>query len=289
MSTLALPVETAVASAGTSVAVVTGGSAGLGKVIARRLLDEGYAVVVVGRNQERLAGFVAELPKPLQGRVLTVVCDVCQPSQVSNLVDRTLAHWGQVDVLVNVVGQSDRGFVQHLTADQVNLLIRTNVIATLVCCQAFLPLLQTQRGVIVNIGSLAAKVGARYLGGYAAAKHALAAITQQMRLEWKSRGVHVGLINPGPIRREDAGNRYASVVAQHEGLPASAAAPGGGTRVKGLPPQRVASAVMRMIRKRSADIILPWYLRPLVAVGHLWPALGDWLLLKLTSRSSSGD
>ncbi len=133
----------------------------------------------------------------------------------------------------------------------------------------------------MNIGSLASKVGARYIGGYAIAKHALAGMTQQLRLELKPRGIHVGLVSPGPIRRDDAGQRYNK--SMEEGLPTQASAPGGGTRLKGLAPERVADAVLRCIESRKPDIVLPGYLRLLIATGHAFPRLGDWLLLKFTS------
>ena len=132
-----------------------------------------------------------------------------------------------------------------------------------------------------NIGSLAAKVGARYIGGYAIAKHALAGMTQQLRLELKPRGIHVGLVNPGPIQRSDAGQRYRDSI--DDRLPAQAAAPGGGARLKGLPPQRVADAVMGCISRRRPDVVLPRHLRLLIGIGHLIPRLGDWLLMKFTS------
>ena len=163
-------------------------------------------------------------------------------------------------------------------------LIQQNVLTALLCSQAAIPLLEANRGVIVNIGSLASKVDARYIGGYAIAKHALAGMTQQMRLELKSRGIHVGLVSPGPIRRDDAGTRYHDTV--DSSLPPQASKPGGGTRLKGLPPERVADAVLRVIRKRSPDIVMPGYLRIMISVGQAWPRLGDWLLLKFTSDKS---
>ncbi|MFG0262890.1 MAG: SDR family NAD(P)-dependent oxidoreductase, partial [Novipirellula sp. JB048] len=147
-----------------------------------------------------------------------------------------------------------------------------------------IPELQQRHGVIINIGSLASKVGARYLGGYAIAKHALAGLTQQMRLELKPRGVHVGLVNPGPIRRDDAGSRYHQLMQGN--VPAAAAQPGGGTKIKGLAPEIVARAVLSCVHRRRGDVVLPRYLRLLIAVGHLAPRLGDWLLLKFTSSKA---
>lgn len=286
------------ADQGRPVAIVTGATAGLGVAICQALRDQGYRLVIVGRDPSRLAAAAEALNErpaasapaaaaPAAG-VLPLVCDVSDAAQVQRMVDQVQQQWGRLDVLVNVVGQSDRGLVTGLTVDTIQQLITANVVTALLCAQACLPLLERSGGVVINIGSLAAKVGARFLGGYPLAKHSLAGLTQQMRLEWKPRGVHVGLVSPGPIRRADAGQRYSQQVQQGGDLPAQASRPGGGTRVKGLPPEQVAAAVGRMIRRRSADIILPWHLRPLVAIGHAWPWLGDWLLLKFTS-SKAGD
>ena len=286
-----------------SVAVVTGGSAGLGKHIAAALLRAGYHVVIVGRSPERLQEAQEELAAELAHsadhsasatssgasaasagpQIATVHADVALAAEVPRVFAEVAHRFGRLDVLVNNVGMSDRGRVESLTVERLQTLFVANVSTALLCSQAALPALEASRGVIVNIGSMAAKVGARYLGGYPAAKHALAGLTQQMRLEWKPQGVHVALLNPGPIRREDAGHRYATEVAADSGLPEQARRPGGGTRVRGLPPERVAEEVVRVVRRRHVDVMLPAHLRPLVAIGNLWPPLGDWLLMRFTS------
>ncbi len=270
------------------VALVTGGSAGLGFVIAQKLLDAGYSVVIVGRDSERLDEAMGRLdPKECVSRtdatgqrLTSFACDLTDGNAVEQLVTDTLKTNERLDVLVNCVGASDRGLIENLEADRAELLFRQNVITALHCSQKSLDALEATGGVIVNIGSLASKVGARYIGAYAIAKHALAGMTQQLRLELKPRGIHVCLVNPGPIRREDAGQRYQKSV---DGLPAQAARPGGGTRVKGLPPERVADAVLSAIRHRKPDVVLPRYLRLMIMLGHASPRLGDWLLLKFTS------
>lgn len=281
------------------VAVVTGGSAGLGQHIAGALLHAGYDVAIFGRDPARLQQAGERLAEPRQptgeasktpaprGRVVPIQADVSDAQEVQRAVEQVIDSLGRIDVLVNNVGMSDRGSVENLTAERLQELVAANVTTTLLCCRAALPALRASRGVVVNIGSMAAKVGARYLGGYPAAKHALAGLTQQMRLEWKPYGVHVALLNPGPIRRDDAGSRYAAQLANDSSLPEQARQPGGGTKVKGLPPERVAAEVVRVVRRRRADVMLPGYLRPLVAVGHLSPRIGDWLLLRFTSAKRS--
>ncbi len=268
------------------VAVVTGGSAGLGLVIADVLLAARYDVIIVGRDLDRLAEAGRRLTRTARTagvRSQEMVADVTSEASVAAVFAKVRGDFGRLDVLVNCVGQSDRGRSESITRQRLIELCDANVTSALVCSQAALPMLKESGGVVVNIGSLASKVGARYLGGYCAAKHALAGLTQQMRLEWREYGVHVGLVSPGPIQRPDAGQRYA-----HSGAdaPQSAQQPGGGAKLRGLPPERVARAVLQCIRQRRADIILPSHLRALVAVGHAFPALGDWLIRKFTSSSN---
>jgi short-subunit dehydrogenase len=255
------------------IALVTGGCAGLGLVITRTLISHGYQVIALDRNESQMRQVVAELGD----RVTVRKCDVTVEAEVAAV----FGDLDRLDVLVNCVGVSDRGLLEKLSLERLDQLLPLNVHCTLLCSQQALPLLKQSGGVIVNIGSLAAKVGARYIGAYAICKHGVAALTQQLRLELKPSGVHVGLVSPGPIRREDAGQRYQEIIG--DDLPDQAAKPGGGTKVKGLPPQRVADAVVRCIDKRLPDIVLPGYLRLLISFGHAFPRLGDWLLLKFTS------
>ena len=270
----------------TPVALVTGGSAGLGRAIAERLAKEGYRVWITGRTETTLKQTAKDLSLGLQHEVQFAVADVTRSDEVGRLLATIAKQEGRLDVLVNGVGTSDRGLIENLSADRVHELIDQNVISTLYACQASFELLKASRnangnGVVVNIGSLASKVSPRYLGGYSIAKHALAALTAQLRLEWKPHGIHVALISPGPIQRDDAGTRYDQQV--EDGLPDQARKPGGGSRVSGLRPDKVVDAVMLSIRKRKPDIIRPGYLRFLITIGHLFPTLGDWLLLQFTS------
>lgn len=269
------------------VAVVTGGSAGLGKAIASELYLAGYKVAIIGRDLEKLERACGEIDLHSEKSPDTFfptpfVADLSKPSDVLEVFAKIQTQLGDLDVLVNNVGMSDRGTIENLDSERLMQVIGANLIPTLLCSRAAVASLARRKGVIVNIGSLAAKVGPRYLGGYPAAKHALSGLTQQMRLEWKASGVHVGQLNPGPIRRDDAGTRYANQTSTDPNLPASANLPGGGTRVKGLPAEKVAKKVLRMIKRRQTDVMLPSHLRPLVAIGNLWPPLGDWLLLRFT-------
>ncbi len=243
------------------VAVVIGASSGLGLAIARALWQDGYQVIAAGRNLDRLHTAKDQITtcgaRPAQdvvpqSRLHVWQCDATSKESVGEFFSKVSDQFGRLNVLINCVGQSDRGTVAELTPEKLHSLLDMNVISALLPSQAALPLLKESRGVIVNIGSLAARVGARYLGGYPATKHALSGLTQQMRLEWLPLGVHVAMVNPGPIMREDAGVRYSEAV-KAQGLPASAAKPGGGTSVKGLSSDWLAKQVLQVIRLRQPD------------------------------------
>ncbi len=282
-------VSTPVATA--QVAVVMGASSGLGLAIARALWQNGYVVIAAARNLERLQAAQSQICGAETGnttdeapcsRLHLWQCDAVSTDAVKQFFANIREQFGRLDVLANCVGQSDRGSVAELTPEKLHVLLDMNVVSALLPSQAALPLLKESRGVVVNIGSLAARVGARYLGGYPATKHALSGLTQQMRLEWLPLGVHVAMVNPGPILREDAGVRYSEAV-KAQGLPASAAKPGGGTSVKGLSSDWLAKQVLQVIQRRQPDRVFPGWLRLLIALGHLKPSLGDWFLLKKTT------
>ena len=264
-----------------AVVMITGGSAGLGLAIAEVFAKAGYRIAIVGRSVERLETASQFLRESCGADVERLVADVTSESDCRRLAEQIEQTYGRLNALVNCVGTSDRGLADELTPQRVRELIDQNVTSSLLCCQAMRPLLESSQGSAVNIGSLAGKVGAKYLGGYVLAKHALSGLTQQLRLEWRDRGIHVGLVSPGPIRRNDAGDRYSARTA-NSSVPQEASAPGGGTKVKGLAPEKVANAVLACVRHRKPDVILPGHLRFLIVIGNAFPRLGDWLLLRFT-------
>ena len=131
-------------------------------------------------------------------------------------------------------------------------------------------------GSVVNIGSLASKVATPYLGAYPPSKFAVAAYSQQLRLE--NPGVHVLLVCPGPIRRDDAGSRYEEE-ARH--LPPAARQPGGGARLNAVASDHLARRILRACQRRQPELVVPSRARLLFAISQLAPTWGDWLLCKL--------
>lgn len=261
------------------VCVVTGASAGLGAVIARTLSARGGKLVLVARRLQPLEQMADNL-RALGGEVLAVAADLTLQQEVEKLAQQVTQQYGRVDLLCNCAGRSARGAILETTADDFQELLDVNFLAAVRATHAFATMLIEQQGHIVQIGSLASKVAARYLGAYPASKFALAAYAQQLRLELGPEGLHVLLVCPGPISRDDANVRYA---AQAKGLPEAAKLPGGGAKLKGIDPETLAEQILAACEKRQPELVLPWKVRLLAAISQLSPTLGDWLLRRSTS------
>ncbi|RIK86174.1 MAG: NAD(P)-dependent oxidoreductase [Planctomycetota bacterium] len=259
------------------VCIVTGGSAGLGLAISHALAQAGAHVVPVARNTERLEAAAAELRRT-GAQVTPLSGDMVWQEDVDRVAAAVAEQFGAVHLLCNCAGRSARGAALDTSPEDFQQLLDVNFLAAVRTTRAIAPLLMASRGHLVNVGSLASKAASRYMGAYPASKFALAAYTQQLRLELSGEGLHVLLVCPGPIARDDAGRRYAEAA----GVPAGAQAPGAGARLKALPPEQVASAILRACQRLSPELVMPRRAKLLFALSQLSAAWGDWLLRKTT-------
>lgn len=258
--------------------LITGASSGLGLAIARQFAAAGSRVALVARDRARLEEAVKSLGVSAE-KTLAIAADITVQKDVERVAAEVQQNWDQLDVLVNCAGKSSRGKIEDTTPEQFQELWELNFLAAVRCTRALLPILLPNRGHVVNIGSLAAKSASKYLGAYPATKFPLAAYSQQLRLELTDRGLHVLLVCPGPIARDDAGQRYNS---QSSDLPDSAKKPGGGVKLKGIAPDELAKKILRAVERRQAELIVPSKARWLFAINQLWPSWGDWLTNKMT-------
>jgi NAD(P)-dependent dehydrogenase (short-subunit alcohol dehydrogenase family) len=260
------------------VAIITGGSSGLGRTIARSYAQAGARIVIAARGAEALQKTADEL-RAAGHDCLAVTADVTRQEDVDTLVSRSIAQYGGLDVLVNNAGRSARRAVLDTTPDEFRELMELNLISVVRLTRAAAPYLLKRHGHLVNIGSLSGKIATRYMGAYPATKFALAAYTQQLRLELGPQGLHVLLVSPGPIARDEPRERAADELA---GLPPSAAKPGAGAKTRPIRPERLATAILAACEKRRRELIVPSAARWLAATGQLSPALGDFLINKAT-------
>jgi short-subunit dehydrogenase len=258
------------------VAVVTGGSSGLGRAIARALVERGARVVIAARGAEKLAA-AADALRAAGGDVLALSVDITQQADVERLLAGTIERFGRLDMLVNNAGRSARGEAIATTPEEFAELLDLNVIALVRCTRAAMPHLLESRGHLVNIGSLAGKTAARYMCAYSATKHAVSAYSQQLRLELGPQGLHVLLVSPGPIARDEPRVYSEEKVAS---LPPSARKPGGGAKVGLIKSDRLAQQILRACERRQSELVVPGSARLLFALSQLWPSLGDWIVKK---------
>jgi uncharacterized protein len=260
------------------VVLVTGSSSGLGRALAEAFARVGARIAVSARSVDTLETVAAEL-RSSGTQVLAIPADVTQQDQVDSLIEQTVKHFGRLDVLVNNVGRSARGALLETTPEDFASLMDVNFLSVVRCTRAAVPHLILSRGHLVNIGSLSGKSASRYVGAYSATKFALAAFTQQLRLELRPQGVHVLLVSPGPIARDDRSRRHADKL---EGLPARAARPGAGVRISPVRPEKLSQAIVKACRRRQPELVYPPLARLFIAVIQLFPRLGDWLVRKMT-------
>ncbi len=262
-------------------AVVTGGSAGLGRAVATTLVERGAKVAIVARGQAALDETELQL-KSLGGDVLAVVADLTKQEDVDRLAAAVQHAWGGLDLLCHCAGRSMRGTILGTSTEDFRALWETNFLSAVRCVQAFAESLAENQGHVVLIGSLASKVAAGYLGAYPASKFPLAALAQQLRIEMGERGLHTLLVCPGPITRDDtptSGARYAD---QSSEVPAAAHQPGGGAKVRHIDPYQLAERILRACEKRQAELVVPWSPRFLFVAAQFSPRFGDWLLRRTT-------
>jgi short-subunit dehydrogenase len=176
------------------VAVVTGGSSGIGAALGQALTKRGWRCVLVARNQERLKRTADEIGAEAE------ICDVGDRGQVEELASRVGRRHPAVHLLVNNAGTAGRRGFLELEPEHSEELVRVHYLGSLWCTLAFLPLLEAGAPAhIVNVASIAGTVAYGASGPYAAAKHAQLAFSRSIGVELAPRRIRVLSVNPGPV------------------------------------------------------------------------------------------
>ena len=184
------------------VAIITGSGRGIGRAIAIAYAAEGARVVIAARNTTQLDEVGTEIAAN-DGEVLAVPTDVQVRSEVENLVQETVDHFGRIDILVNNAGINPRGPFLDATDEEWEQGWQINVMGVVYCCRAALPVMQQQgSGNIINVGSGMGQVGRSNLSVYCASKAALHGLTQSIAEEVWEDGIIANVLIPGPVKTE---------------------------------------------------------------------------------------
>jgi NAD(P)-dependent dehydrogenase (short-subunit alcohol dehydrogenase family) len=182
------------------VAVVIGGTSGIGRAIALGLAEGGADVVPTGRRAKLVAEVASEV-ESLGRKSLRAACDVTSTDEVDKLLVSCVDKFGRVDILVNSAGRTKRAPTLEMSDADWEMILDANLKGTVRACRAFgRHMIARKYGRIVNIGSLTSLVALHEVAAYGASKAAVAALTKSLAVEWARDGVCVNAILPGVFR-----------------------------------------------------------------------------------------
>lgn len=250
---------------GRDVAIVTGASHGIGPHIARALADDGMALVLTGRSVAQLEALREEL-RARATPVVAVPADLTTHEGPARVWTAAVEAFGHVDVLVNNAGGDPIREFDQMSWEENRAILALNLLAPVELTRLALPhMLGRGRGHIVNISSLAGRMGFPFTEAYASAKDGLIAFTRVMRFDYRDRGVSSSALVLGVIRGAGQSQR----MSDEAGLPVPSLS---------VPAEVVGRAVVRAVRRDVAEIVvMPGPGRLVKAVMDLFPSFGPWM------------
>jgi uncharacterized protein len=235
------------------VAVITGGSSGIGAALARELAREGWQCVLVARGEERLRALADELGAEAE------VCDVGDRAAVDALARRVTERHPRIKLLVNNAGIPARADFIAGEAERIEAVTRINYLGGVWCLRAFLPALTAAApSDVVNVVSVAGTVTMPPSGPYSAAKHAQLAFSRATAAQLRGRGIRVHTVLPGFAETEGFPQR--GVIPRH-------------LEWTIIGPERIARTIVAAVKRDRRESYVPGFYRPVAWLQALFPSL----------------
>jgi NAD(P)-dependent dehydrogenase (short-subunit alcohol dehydrogenase family) len=252
------------------VVLVTGASSGIGRATSLRLAGLGARIAVAARTAAALDEVVREATA-LGGEGLALPTDVTDAEQCRRAVEAAAARWGRLDAVICCAGVSLRALFAECAPAVMEQVFRVNFWGTLYPTYYAIPHVRKTHGSLVAVSSLTGKRGTPSYALYGASKFAVQGLYEALRLELASEGIHVGVVSPGfvdtPLRTNVLGP---------DGRPWSKPPP---PPFLVWPVEKCVDRIIRVLRKRKAQALLPGYVAPLLVLDHIlanW--IGNWIL-----------
>jgi 3-oxoacyl-[acyl-carrier protein] reductase len=189
------------------IAIVTGGTKGIGRGIAEALVREGVNVCITARSRHEIDETVAQLRSFKAGANTAIVADVCNHSQVKAVFELTASEFGGVDILVNNAGIGLFQTVEEMSPEDFRSVLETNLFGVFYCCHEAIPLMKSRGGgYIINISSLAGTNAHPRMAAYNASKFGLNGFSEALMQEVRHDGIKVSYIMPGSVNTEFGGD-----------------------------------------------------------------------------------
>ncbi|QDT81844.1 Gluconate 5-dehydrogenase [Gimesia maris] len=182
------------------VAIITGGSKGLGSAMAEGLASAGANLLLTSRNQDEVEATAAQIQSDYGNKVIGMAADVTDPDQVAAMTERAISEFGKIDILINNAGINIRGPIDDITLEEFQDVQNVNVTGPWLCVRSVVPhMKKAQYGKIINLASTLGLVGMSNRTPYTSSKGAMVQMTRALGLELCEYGITCNAICPGPF------------------------------------------------------------------------------------------
>ncbi|MED5016629.1 SDR family oxidoreductase [Paenibacillus chibensis] len=251
------------------IVVITGASSGIGLLTARLLSREGAVPILVARSRDKLE----EASGSIAGKHEIREMDVTRDDQVKQAMQDILQAHGKIDILLNNAGFGKFQNAVDMPPEEFQRMMDVNYMGTVRCTKAVLPhMLERRSGHIVNVASMAGKIGTAKSTAYTATKHAVLGFSNALRQELRESGIKVSTVNPGPIDTPffDIADPSGGYVSHVEWLM--------------MKPEHVASKIVQLMKTGREELNLPLKAAAAMRLYQLFPRLSDKLTYRMMNK-----